>query len=290
MIKLFTLQNLKFSLIAVSLVASSVAMAENANAPWKQMGAVSNEMPNEFKDAVIKEQLGAQVNPKLTFTDSTGKKVELGDFFIKKKPIILSLVYFDCPSLCNLHLNGLTEALRDLNWAIGNKFEVLSVSIEPKETPELAASKKAAYLKEYAKPGSAEGWHFLTGEEPQIKELAKEVGFGYKWDAASKQYAHSSAAIILTPDGKVSRYLHGITFDPKTIRLSLVEASNGIIGELVDHIILFCYQYDPNKRTYAFYAFNIMRLGAGISALALFSFLFLGWRKMMKDDSKQGRK
>lgn len=290
MIKLFTSRKLKLSVAVVFFVTSSIAMAENANAPWKQMGAVSNEMPNEFKDAVIKEQMGAQVDPKLTFTDSTGKKVMLGDFFIKKKPIILSLVYFDCPSLCNLHLNGLTEALKGLNWAIGNKFEVLSVSIEPKETSALAASKKAAYLKEYGKPDSAEGWHFLTGEEPQIKELAKEVGFGYKWDATTKQYAHSSAAIILTPDGKISRYLHGITFDPKTIRLSLVEASNGVIGELVDHVILFCYQYDPNKRTYAFYAFNIMRAGAAVSALALFSFLFLGWRKVMKEESKQGRK
>lgn len=274
--------------MAVSLVASCAAFAENANAPWKQMGAVSNEMPKEFENARIVEHMGAQVDPKLTFTDSTGKKVTLGDYFIKKKPIILSLVYFDCPSLCNLHLNGLTEALKSLDWAIGDKFEVLSVSIEPKETPELANAKKLSYLKEYGRQDSAEGWHFLTGKEPQIKELAKEVGFGYKWDEASKQYAHSSAAIVLTPEGKVSRYLHGISFDQRTIRLSLVEASNGKIGELVDHITLFCYQYDPNKRTYAFFAFNIMKYGAAVSALTLFSFLFLGWRRMSKEESNKG--
>jgi protein SCO1/2 len=283
MIKTTTLKHFSFSLLAVSLLTASAAFAENANAPWKQVGAVSNEVPREFQNVGITEKNGDTVDPTLTFTDDTGKKVVLGDYFNKKKPIILSMVYFNCPNLCNLHLNGLTDGLKQMDWTIGDKFEVLSVSIESKETPELAAAKKVSYLEEYGRKDSAPGWHFLTGEDSQIKKLASQVGFGYKWDEASKQYAHASAAIVLTPEGKISRYLHGITFEPKTLRLSMVEASHGQIGEIIDHFVLFCFQYDPNKRTYAFYAFNIMKYGAGLCALSLLAFLLPGWIKMSKE-------
>lgn len=283
MTKVICLKNLKFALVAVSLATSSISFAENANAPWKQKGMVSNEMPRELENATITEQNGVQVDPTLKFTDDTGKQVVLGDYFNKEKPVLLSLVYYNCPSLCNMHLNGLTDGLKQLDWAIGDKFEVVSVTIDPKEDHELAAAKKESYLEAYGRKDSAKGWHFLTGDDSQIKALAKQVGFGYKWDAASEQYAHSSAAIVLTPEGKISRYLHGISFDPKTIRLSMVEASSGKIGEIVDHIVLFCFQYDPNKRTYAFYAFNIMKYGAAFCALALLAFLIPGWRRMLKE-------
>ena len=282
MTKKLSAQHFKALLLAVSLTASS-AFAENANAPWKQVGAVSNEVPKELENVGIKEQNGAQVDPNLAFTDDTGKKIKLGDYFNKKKPIILSMVYFNCPSLCNLHLNGLNDGLKQLDWAIGDKFEVVSVTMDPREDHELAASKKETYIKEYGREESAKGWHFLTGDNSQIKELAKQIGFGYKWDEASQQYAHSAAAIVLTPEGKISRYLHGITFDPKTVRLSMVEASSGQIGEIVDHLVLMCFKYDPNKRTYAFYAFNIMKYGAGFCALILLAFLIPGWRRMSKE-------
>ncbi len=283
MTKILKLQHLKFLFVAVSLAASNAVFAENANAPWKQVGAVSNEVPRELENVGIKEQNGATVDPGLTFTDDTGKKVTLGDYYKKDKPIILSLVYFNCPSLCNMHLNGLTDGLKGLDWAVGDKFEVLSVSIEPKEDYKLAAEKKESYIEAYGRKESASGWHFLTGEDSQIKALAKQVGFGYKWDEASQQYAHSSAAIVLTPEGKISRYLHGISFDPKTIRLSMVEASSGKIGEIVDHLVLMCFKYDPNKRTYAFYAFNIMKYGAAICLLIFLAFLIPNWRRMLKE-------
>ncbi|MES2769113.1 MAG: SCO family protein [Bdellovibrionota bacterium] len=280
--KLSSAQHFKV-FVAVSLAASSFAFAENANAPWKQVGAVSNEVPRELENVGIKEQNGATVDPGLIFTDDTGKKVTLGDYYNKDKPIILSLVYFNCPSLCNMHLNGLNDGLKGLDWAVGDKFEVLSVSIEPKEDYKLAAGKKESYIEAYGRKESASGWHFLTGEDSQIKALAKQVGFGYKWDEASQQYAHSSAAIVLTPEGKISRYLHGISFDPKTIRLSMVEASSGKIGEIVDHLVLMCFKYDPNKRTYAFYAFNIMKYGAAICLLIFLAFLIPNWRRMLKE-------
>lgn len=282
------LNRLFFATVLAVTAFAVTSFAENANAPWKQVGAVSNEVPRELQEVGIKEQNGVQVDPTLTFTDDTGKKVTLGDYFNKEKPILLSLVYFNCPSLCNMHLNGLNDGLKQLDWAIGDKFEVVSVSIEAKEDYKLAADKKANYIDSYGRKESAKGWHFLTGDDTQIKALAKQVGFGYKWDEAGKQYAHSSAAIVLTPQGKVSRYLHGISFDPKTIRLSMVEASSGLIGEIVDHIVLFCFKYDPNKRTYAFYAFNIMKYGAAFCALVLFAFMLPSWRRMWKE-SKQGR-
>lgn len=268
--------------MAVSLATTS-AFAQNANAPWKQKGMVSNEVPKELENVGITEQLGTQIDPNLKFTDDTGKEVLIGEYFKKDKPILLSFVYYNCPSLCNLHLNGLTDALKQLDWAVGDKFELLSVTIDPKEDYELAAAKKESYLEAYGRKDSASGWHFLTGDDSQIQALTKQAGFGYKWDEASQQYAHSSAAIVLTPEGKISRYLHGISFDPKTIRLSLVEATNGKIGEIVDKVVLFCFQYDPNKRTYAFYAFNIMKYGAALCALIFFAFLIPNWRRMMKE-------
>lgn len=282
MTKKIAAQHFKALVLAVSLAASP-AFAENANAPWKQVGAVSNEVPKELENVGIKEKNGAQVDPNLTFTDDTGKKIILGDYFNKKKPIILSMVYYNCPSLCNLHLNGLNDGLKQLDWAIGDKFEVVSVTMDPKEDYKLAAGKKESYIETYGRKDSASGWHFLTGEDSQIKELAKQIGFGYKWDEASQQYAHSAAAIVLTPEGKISRYLHGISFDPKTIRLSMVEASSGQIGEIVDHLVLMCFKYDPNKRTYAFYAFNIMKYGAGLCALILLAFLLPGWIRMARE-------
>ena len=269
--------------IAGSLFVSGLARAENANAPWKQVGKVSNEMPREFENAGIKEKNGDQIDPTLEFTDDTGKKVTLGEYFKKGKPLLLSMVYFNCPSLCNLHLNGLTDGLKELDWAIGDKFEVLSVTIDPSEKFELAADKKKSYVEAYGRKESASGWHFLTGEDSQIKKLTSQVGFGYKWDEATKQYAHASAAIVITPEGKISRYLHGISFDPKTIRLSMVEATQGKIGDIVDQFVLFCFKYDPNKRTYAFYAFNIMKYGAGLCALILFAFMFPHWKRMWKE-------
>ncbi len=283
MIKTRRLEILKCVLFAVVLATAASTFAENANAPWKQMGAVSNEVPRELENVGITENNGAQVDPNLKFTDDTGKEVTLGSYFNRDKPIVLSLVYYNCPSLCNMHLNGLTDGLKALDWAVGDKFELVSVTIDPKEDYKLAAAKKESYIESYGRQDSAPGWHFLTGEDSQIKALAEQVGFGYKWDEASKQYAHASAAIILTPEGKISRYLHGISFDPKTIRLSLVEATNGKIGEIVDKVVLFCFQYDPNKRTYAFYAYNIMKYGAALCALIFFAFLIPQWRRMMKE-------
>ncbi len=256
------------------------------NKPWALTGAPSDQKPAELEGVGIDEKLGQSLDTTLTFTDDNGQPVQLSQYLTKKKPIILSLVYFNCPSLCNLHLNGLNDAFKQLDWAVGDKFEVVSVSINPQENASLAKNKKASYLQEYGRNNVEGGWHFLTGSQEQIQKLAANVGFKYKYDETSKEYLHSAAAIVITPEGKISRYLHGVFFEPKTLRLSLVEASNGHIGEFVDSFMLFCFRYDPNKRTYAFYAYNIMKFGAGLAALALFAFLLPGWKRMWSENNK----
>jgi protein SCO1/2 len=276
-------KNLNVLIASALTVFSYSSLAHDPARPWAKEGTVSTEMPAEFKDIGITEKNGDQIDPHITFKDEDGKTVEMGHYFSGKKPVILSMVYLECPNLCNMHLNGLNEGMKKLKWTAGDEFEVLSVSFNPKETPQEAKEKKETYLEAYGRPDGAKGWHFLTGEDSQIKKLANQIGFKYRWDESSKQYIHSTAAVLLTPDGKISRYLHGITFDPKTLRLSLVEASNGVIGSFVDHVVLFCFHYDPDKRSYAFYAYNLVRYAAAVCALMLFAFLFPIWRRMWKE-------
>ncbi len=236
-----------------------------------------NEVRPELKDVGIDEKLGDKIDLSLTFKNEKAEEVPLSLYFSKNKPILLSLVYYTCPSLCNFHINGLTDAFKDMDWTVGDEFEVIQVSIDPSETPVVANAKKQNYLKEYGREGAARGWHFLTGTEENIKKLAAQVGFKYKWVEEQKEWAHSAAATVMSPEGKITRYLYGISFQPKTVRLSLVEASNGKVGGVLDKITLFCFQYDPEKRGYAFYAFHIMRAGMSFTAIVLFLFLGRFW-------------
>ncbi|MBX9766748.1 MAG: SCO family protein, partial [Bdellovibrionales bacterium] len=183
----------------------------------------------------------------------------------------------------NFHLNGVVETLKKMDWIPGQEFELLAISIDPKETPELAAAKKASYMKLYDRPDAAKGFHFMVGDQANITALTSQVGFGYKWDEGSRQWAHSSAAIFLAPTGMITRYLHGISFSEKTFRLSLVEASEGKIGAIIDKVVLFCFQYDPAQRGYALYAYNIVRGGAAMAVLALGFYFFVFWRRQREE-------
>ena len=194
----------------------------------------------------------------------------------------MTLVYYSCPNLCNLLLNGLKDTLSALDWHVGEKFRIVTVSFDPQETPQLAAGKRETYLKALHLSHDTD-WHFLTGKEENIKKLAKDVGFSYKYDSDQKQYAHSAAIYILTPEGKISRYLFGIMFPPGDLKLALLEASRGKIGNLVDRFIMFCYHYDPKGRRYSLYATRLMRVGGLITVVSLFFFLlFLSRRKNKK--------
>ncbi|MBN1854131.1 MAG: SCO family protein [Pirellulales bacterium] len=227
-------------------------------------------VPSALKDVGVTEHLNAQIPMDLAFVDSDGKKeVSLKQFFESKKPMILTLNYSNCPMLCSLQLNGLFDALKAMPWDIGNQFGMITVSIDPLETPERARATKRKYLKGYGRAGSAQGYHCLTGPEKCIKELADSVGFHYTYSEETKQYAHAAVTMILTPDGHVSRYLYGVQYDPQTIRLSLLEAADGKIGSPMDQILLFCFHYDADKGRYGPAAFRLMQIGGGLTVLVL---------------------
>jgi protein SCO1 len=235
--------------------------------------------PKEFEGVGITENLGKQVDLNLVFKDENGVEKPLRSIVRGDKPVFLGLVYYGCPNLCNFFMNGVTDVMRKSKWTPGKEFEVVFVSIDPSETPELAKEKKAAYMEEYARPGSEGGWHFLTGTQASITQITKEAGFGYKWDKESKQWAHSAAGIILTPHGQIARYLYGIMFEEPTLRLSLVEASKNQIGGFIERIVLFCFKFDPHTNKYSLYAFNVMRASAGITVLLMALFLIPYWRR-----------
>lgn len=241
------------------------------------VGKVSTEIPMELENVGITEHLGRKVDLNLEFLNENGEKVTLGKYFDGRRPVFLSLVYYACPNLCSFHLTGVTNVLKKMTWSLGNEFDMVVVSIDPAETAELAGKKKAAYLESYGRPESAKGWHFLTGSEAAIKQLAEQVGFAYRWDEESGQWVHAAAAYVLSPTGTISRYLYGIEFSDKTLRLSLIEAADNKIGTIVDRVLLYCLRYDPAGRTYSFYLFGIMRVMAALTAAALIVVLAHFW-------------
>jgi protein SCO1/2 len=268
----------KFNSIAAILLSLALLTAS----AWGQMnnGVMSppaNSRPPRLENVGIEQHLDAQVPPDLVFRDETGKTVKLGDYF-GKKPLILNLVYYNCTMLCGEALAGLSSAMRLVKFDVGNQFDVITVSFDPRETPEMAAAKKIDYVKRYGRANAAAGWHFLTGQPDSINALTKTVGFQYQYDAKSNQYAHATAIMVLTPQGRISRYFYGVDFPPKDLRMGLVEASQGKIGNAVDAVLLYCYHYDPETGKYGAMVSNILRLAAAATILLLGGLLFVLWR------------
>ncbi|MCL5742511.1 MAG: SCO family protein [Acidobacteria bacterium] len=230
--------------------------------------AAQNAGPATLKEIGIDQKLNSQAPLNLPFRDETGRSVRLGDYF-GQRPVILSLVYYECPMLCTLVLNGLVQTMRELPFTAAKQFEVVTVSFNPHETPELAAAKKRTYLQDYTRPGAERGWHFLTGDEPSIAALTTAVGFRYKYDPATRQYGHATAIIVLTPEGRVSRYFYGIEYPEKDVRLALVEASHNRIGTPVDQLLLLCFHYDPATGKYGLAILNATRALGAATVLGL---------------------
>jgi protein SCO1/2 len=224
------------------------------------------------------QNLDAQVPLDLPFRDEAGKTVRLGDYF-GQRPVILTLVYYECPMLCNEVLNGFVRSLRGMSLDAGRDFEIVTVSIDPGEKPALAAAKKRGYLARYRRPGAEHGWHFLTGDESSIRRLTQTVGFRYVYDPKSDQYAHPAGITILTPKGKVSRYLYGIEYPVRFIRLGLSEASAGKVGSPVDQILLLCFHYDPATGKYNFAIMSVVRLLGLLTLGSLATFMFIMFRR-----------
>lgn len=240
--------------------------------------------PEALRDVGIDQRLDEQVPLDLTFRDEEGSQVRLGDFF-DGKPVILVLAYYRCPKLCNQVLNGLLDAARILKFDAGKDFNIVIVSFDPREKPELAAAKKQSYVEHYGRPDGEQGWHFLTGEPASIESLTRAVGFHYSYDAKQDLYAHASGIMILTPKGKLARYLFGIHYAPRDLRLSLVEASANRIGSPVDQILLLCYHYDAQSGKYTL-IMDVVRLGGILTVVGLAGFMGLSWYRNWRKASK----
>jgi protein SCO1/2 len=240
---------------------------------------VVQDLPQELEGVGITEHLDEALPLELTFRDEAGDTVALGKYFSPGKPVVLNLVYFNCPMLCNVFLDGFTQTLSGLDWTPGREFEIVTVSIDPDDGPEGATAKRARYVQELGRPEAAAGWHFLTGSEANVRRLADAVGFGYRLNESTGEYMHSAGLFLATPQGRLSRYLYGVMFDAQTLRLSLVEASDGKIGTAMDQVLLFCFAYDHTEGRYGPAAMNILRAFAALTLLALAVFLTAQWKR-----------
>jgi len=226
------------------------------------------------KSLEIEQKLDTQLPLDLVFRDEAGKQVLLGDYFQKGRPVVINLVYFSCPMLCNLVLDGLTTSIANIKMEPGKDYELLTISFDHRDTPALAAEKKGIYSRRYGRKGADEGWHFLTTDEATVRKITAALGFRYAWDPKAQQFAHGTMTAVITPEGRVSRYLFGIDSPARDLRLGIVEASGGKIGSPADQILLLCYQYDPATGTYSKYAMNFVRAGSVATMIALAGFIF----------------
>lgn len=274
----------RFKSIGSCLAVLLTVLAASARAQSPQAGMTpdpgepTKSRPGLLGKIRIDQQLNAQVPLDIPFTDESGREIQLGELF-GRRPVILALVYYECPMLCTQVLNGLVTALGVMNFEPGREFDVVAVSFNHREGPGLASQKKASYLERYGRPHTAAGWHFLTGREESIKRLADAVGFRYEYDPEIKQYAHGAAIEVLTPKGAISKYFYGIEFSARDIRLGLIEASEERIGTAVDDILLFCYHYDPATGKYGAAVLRFVRLAGVVTVLGFLSFLTVSLRR-----------
>ena len=258
-------------LLMVGVTFTPVAANENLVEP--------ENMPGPLKEVRIDQRLGDQLPLDTPFTNENGAPVVLGDYFDGERPVILAFVYFECPMLCSLILNGLATSLDVLKFNPGQEFDVVAISIDPDETPAMAGESEAATLQRYGRPETAAGWHFLTGDDENIRKVADTAGFGYDYLPSTDEYAHASGIMIVTPEGKLSQYFYGIEYPPKDVRLALVEASSNQIGSLVDQILLYCYKYDPAVGKYTAMTMRILRITGAVFVLGMIIFVWIAIRR-----------
>ena len=263
-----TLKPLTLTLLAVCVSVGSINAQRSAIVPEQ-----GEKLDSTIGKGIgIDQRLGHTLPLDLAFTDTNGEAVVLGDFF-NDKPVVLSLVYYECPMLCTQVLNGMLRSFKVLRFSVGEEFDVVTVSIDPDERPELAAAKKQEYVERYRRDSGENGWNFLTGSKEQINQLAEAMGFRYEYDEETGLYTHASAIMVATPDGKLSRYFYGVDYAPKDLRLGLIEASNNQIGNPVDQLLLLCFKYDPSTGKYTLMVLNAMRIGGIATVLVLAVFV-----------------
>jgi protein SCO1/2 len=271
-----------FALACLLAAAPGVAVAQYNGVPKSGMMTKDNMpagiTPAELKKVTFDQNLGAQVPLDLPFRDETGRAVQLSQFF-NGRPVVLALVYYECPMLCTQALNGLVKSLRVMSLEPGRDYDLLTVSFNPRETPAQAMQKKQQYVPRVQKAATQEAWHFLTGTDASIRPLTDAVGFHYVYDEATNQYAHPAGIIVLTPEGRTSKYIYGLDYGARDLRLALVEASNHKVGTPVDRLLLYCYHYDPERGKYGLVLMNVLRLGGAVTLVCLGAFLTIMWRR-----------
>ena len=260
--------------LAAGSVLTIAARAESAPPP-----RADTATPAKLSGVDVTERLGVSIPLDLRFTNDHGTDVRLGEYFDGNRPVLLTMNYSSCPMLCSLQINGLVDALSEMAWTAGTEFEMVTVSIDPRESTRIARLTKEKYLQDYGRPEAEDGWHFLTGEETDIQVLADQLGFGFRYLPDQNEYAHAAVTYVMTPDGVLSRNLYGVLYDPQTVRLSLVEASEGKVGSTIDKILLFCFRYDATEGRYGPAARQLMKAGGAFTVLCLGLVAARIWRR-----------
>jgi protein SCO1/2 len=264
----------RWMVIVMALAWTSLASAQGMGAAPR---GTMQPPPDILKRVGIEQHLNTQLPLDLKFRDEIGREVKLGDYF-GKRPVVLSMVYYECPMLCGEVLNGEASVFSALKFDIGNEFDVVTVSFDPRETPDLARSKKRTFVNRYGRPGAEQGWHFLTGPQESVSALTKAVGFNYAWDRDTQQFAHAAAIMVITPEGKIAQYFYGVEYSPKDVRFGLVQASQHKIGNVVDQILLYCYHYDPRTGKYGAIVSRVTQIGGLVTVVILGGFLIIMFR------------
>jgi protein SCO1 len=275
---------LRLAPCALSLVLLSVSAASAqpqypsgyGNQP--KPGTAASEIPPQLQEVTFEQRLNTTLPLDATFRDDRGQTVKLGDYF-GRKPVVLAFVYLQCPMLCSQVMNGISSSLKVLPFTPGADFDVVLVSFDPRDTPQIAAEKKRAHMEYWGSEETAGGWHILTGDEANIQRVTSAAGFTYRWDEASGQFAHASGVLVATPDGRLSRYFYGVEFSPKELRLALVESGEGKVGSAIDQLLLYCYHYDPSTGQYGVVVMNLVRLGGIVTVVMMAGFILLMRRR-----------
>jgi len=274
-------------IVAGGAASAAAQKAEHYNSPlyspkyYDPSAGTSNGLPDALQTIGIEQRLGESLPLTAEFKDESGQAVQLGKFFNNGRPVILALVYYECPMLCNQVLNGLTGSLKGITFNAGKEFDVVAVSFDARENdkPGLAQNKKASYMERYGRPGTEQGWHFLTGTQASIDAITNAAGFKYKWDDKSNQFAHASAVMVVTPEGKLSRYLYGIDYAAKDLKLGLIESAENRIGGVADQLLLYCFHYDPSTGKYGFAILSVIRLFAIFTLAGMAAMGFVFWKR-----------
>jgi protein SCO1/2 len=278
-----TVRSLAAALLAGLLLTVTPVAA--APVPLSERIDRTEPTPKQLQGVDVQERLGSRLPLSLSFHDQEGRTVNLGKFFDGQHPVLFTLNYSNCPMLCSLMLSGLVKGLKGVEWGINQEFQIVTVSLDAKEPLEVTQRTANRYLTQYGRPGARPGWHFLTGTEQDIRAYADAIGFSYRYDEARKEFAHPAAIVLASPNGTIVRYLYGLEFEPKTLRLGLVEASEGKIGTTLDRLVLYCFHYDSSEGRYAPVAKRIMEVGGAVTIVLLAGFLWL----LFRADSKRRR-